>query len=233
MHVIVCGYPRSGITLLYNMLRTTVKNFEFYDREVSALKFIVDEGDPDMVNRITKRPLDFMRAGHFEAFIPDVRFIVCIRDPRSVLCSKHWHSTTEYKVSWDKAIHSVEEDGSIKEMMGLIEMDRGLLRITKPHYVFFEQLVEDPWTVQTRLGRLFNFEYGGVFADFHKHDIPELLQIQMNGVRPLDISRIKPWLKHRKRILQQFRECPYLHELLYKYKYELNLVWFSMLKKGG
>ena len=232
MHVIVCGLPRTGTTLLYNMLRTTVKNFEFYDSELSALRFISDE-EPDGVNRVTKRPLDFMRAGHFEAFIPDVKFIVCVRDPRSILCSMHWHSDTEYKVSWDKSIHSVKENGKLREMQGLIEMDRGLLRITKPHYVYFEQLITQPDRVQTRLGRLFNFEYEGVFDNFHKHEIPELLSIQMNGVRPLDVSRLKPWVKHKERIIQQFEECPYLHELLYKYKYEMDQTWYSMFKNTG
>jgi hypothetical protein len=222
MHIVLCGYPRSGTTLLYNMLRSTVINFSFYDREISFLNEEVMKG----INLITKKPMDIKYVGLADR--SKIKFIVMIRDPRSVLCSKHWQAPDMYKVSWDWAIKTAV-NGEVVRMRGLLWMDRLISFIENPVLVKFEDLVKDYRNIQTYLGDLFGLEYAGDFCDFYKTPIPKLLSLQLNGVRPIDESRIDSWKTFPERIKEQFTACPELHALLYKYGYEQNQEWFNEL----
>ena len=53
-HVVIAGYPRSGTTLFYNMMRNSVEDYEFLDREMGADKMLA----VDDKKRMTKRPYD-------------------------------------------------------------------------------------------------------------------------------------------------------------------------------
>ena len=226
MHIVIAGYPRSGSTMLTNMLRSTVTNFKFFDSEMKALAV-----PPNSGNVITKRPWDISVADTIALRIPDVRFLVCVRDPRSVITSKHYQAPDEYKVSWDKAIRYVHPDGKIDYMEGLIYWDDHIRKVPRPTYMFFENLISRPQLEQQRLQKLFGFQYNGKrFADFWESEIPERLSVQLNGIRPLDVDRKDSWRKNPERVIEQFESCAYLHELLYKYRYEMDEGWLDWLK---
>jgi len=205
------------------MLRTTVIGYEFYDYEISY-----DRVMGKVPHQMTKKPMDMAKAKICP--VPDsIRFIVCIRDPRAIITSKHWQ-VDEFSVSCDWSIHSVVH-GKIRKMEGLRAMDRYIREVTNPVYLFYENLIRHPNEEQERLGDLFDLKYKGEFTDFYRHETPEQLTVQLNGLRPLDFSRLDSWKQYPERIIKQFTDCPYLHEMLYKYGYERNRDWFKQLQQ--
>ncbi|MCG8324430.1 MAG: sulfotransferase, partial [Thiotrichales bacterium] len=99
-HIIVAGYPRSGTTLFYNMLRTSIEGYEFMDRECPASRTI----GIDNKNRITKRPKDIFSIGdavnnnNHDKYIS---LIILIRDIRAILTSKHKSVPDDYFIGFD------------------------------------------------------------------------------------------------------------------------------------
>lgn len=92
-HVVICGFPRSGSTLLHLMIRNSVRDVLTFSRERCALGNVQYE----LRNRhfmVTKRPDDLFRIQDIRNFYAhrhqaSARFVVMLRDPRDVLVSKH------------------------------------------------------------------------------------------------------------------------------------------------
>src|SRR5262245_35536865 len=109
MHVVVCGYSRSGTTLFYNMLRTTVRNCHFLDSERRAASVIGETVE----NYITKRPLDIFDIENIHRnnrYGKAIRYIVMIRDIRSVMTSRHQSVPNDYFIGFD---HQYFVDGGM------------------------------------------------------------------------------------------------------------------------
>jgi len=198
--IIHCGFCRSGTTLLYNMLRTTVRGYRFFDREKPGAQV----ADDDRV--ITKRPLDvFWASGRPR--------IISVRDPRAILTSQHWSHPGEYFCGADRDLNGMP--GLLPQWQAIQELDGGVVR--------YEELVRDPATVQSRLGERFGFEYVGHFADFWKHDTPDMLTRTLNGKRPIDSGH--DWRDHMPRLRQQFDRWPELHGVVEGLGYEEGSEW--------
>lgn len=225
-HIIVCGYPRSGTTLFYNMLRTSVKNYKFYNQETRAI--IAHKQDP-RTPKITKRPTDISDVSEIEAKIPNKKFIVCIRDPRSVLVSEHSHAPGTFKISWDYAIATNRRKGIVGKAPGLLKRHNHVLNVPDPIFIYYEDLVTDPISIQKMLKEKLGFRYKAKFTDFYKNKIPEMLQLQLNGVRKVSTDRIESWKQYPERIKQQFNECPELFNIVKYWGYEKDDNWFNEL----
>ena len=223
-HVIIAGYPRAGTTLLYNMLRETVKGYETFDREMKAEKA---RQVATKNNIISKRPTDISDAPDLKKRFPDVQFLLCVRDPRSVLVSKHDHAPGQYKIGSDYALKTNAKKGVVGKAPGLIERHNRTVQVPNPTFVFYEDLVKDPNQEQVRLGEIFGFEYQGEFTDVHKQAPPEKLALQLNGVRSPETSRIEAWKDHPERIYDQFTKCPTLFNIVEYWGYEKDSMWFD------
>jgi len=187
--IVVCGFCRSGTTMLYNMLRTTVYGYAFFDKEAPGASVADD------AKVITKRPIDIF-------WQTDRRRIICIRDPRAVLTSQHWSAPGKYFCDADR-----DRNGR----PGLLRQWRAIQQL-EGERVQYEELVRDPQTVQARLGRRLGLSYVGHFADFWKHRTPERLEKALNGRRPLDKGH--DWRDHMPRLRDQFARFPELHDCM-------------------
>ena len=226
-HIVVCGYPRAGTTMFYNMLRTTIKGYKFYDKETKAIE--AHKKNPKNP-KITKRPTDISDAEEIKNNIPSVKFLVCIRDPRSVLVSEHSHAPGQFKINWDYALKTNRKKGVIGKAPGLIERHEAVLNVPNPRFIFYEDLVNDPNGIQKQLCKELDLKSEGKFTDFHKHQIPETLSLQLNGVREVSKDRIAPWKNYPERIIRQFNDCPRLFEIVKYWRYEEDDSWFEELR---
>jgi hypothetical protein len=222
-HIIVSGYGRSGTTLLYVMLASTVQGYRFYEAETDALAVVSDEP------KITKRPLDLFRAAAIRQAIPDALWIVMIRDPRSVLCSRLADVGGGYRISWDTAPRTAEPNDI--PAPGLVARDRAIDWLKAPVIVRYEHLIRDPNAVQDRLRILFGFRMEGRFSGFHTKPVAETFETLMGRARPVDKRRLSPWRWQPERIIQQFEEAPELFDILVKRGYERDRKWFDQLKE--
>ncbi|MCP3915442.1 MAG: sulfotransferase domain-containing protein [bacterium] len=244
--IVICGFPRSGTSLLYNMLAATLPSFAHDDFEHSCLGYVREWRDT-----LSKRPLDVFK---IEDLVRRNRLgkrlvvIVTIRDPRDVLTSRHPRVPDDYFIGWS-ACYRVDGPqgpelahpgiGAIAKQIEALGNTPGidLLRVR------YEDLVADPGQVQARLERDAGLRFVGSFADFHRAD---RLAYRYDGERaalepalvredkPVDRSRAGKWRapEHAPRIRDEFTRHPELFSLLARYGYEQDEGWYAPYGSG-
>lgn len=227
-HIVIYGYPRSGSTLFYCMMRATVIDYQFYDWELKAKKAL--RSYPE-VDKITKNPGDHRDIEWLQRNVERIGFILCIRDPRSVLVSKSADGL--FKVNWDYCKHKRPGESQLRKNEGFIERHHQIIeQLPEEVYICrYEELVTNPAKVQAELKKKFGLHYHDKFENFHKYSIPSKLVRRLNGVREPEASRIQSWKHYPKRIYKQFTECPELFDIVRYWGYEENDEWFEEIKQ--
>jgi hypothetical protein len=226
-HVVVCGFPRSGSTLLLLQAETCVSDARTFGVEVQALA-AARSALRNHSYMITKLPWDVFFLDEIRAYYAtrraDVRFILTVRDPRAVLTSIYQGVPRdqpggyfEYPGRWQAFYEHVRYAQQFDDVLT----------------VEYEDLVCQSAEVQRRLTEFIGWEVHLPFDEFHtkaspdfrggSHDVPSPL----NGMRPLDRTRLDAWRqeKHRDRIRQVLRDLPQLPEYLIEMGYESDTRW--------
>jgi hypothetical protein len=239
-HIVICGYCRSGGTLFYNMLRTSVINYHFLDQEHPAEQIIGNDAD----SWITKRPLDVFRiksileANHHNK---EIVVLVMLRDIRSILTSRHSEVPGEYFIGFDHQYFIDSKKGDIgytnPGIVAIHEAIMGLSEIKNitVQYLHYEEMVMNTQEVQDRFQNELFFQYKAGFSDAYQPEQSNHLLAPRNSNPAMETSRIIAWKngEHYERILAQFKSCPRLLEILRVYGYEENDEWFGTFLKGN
>jgi hypothetical protein len=235
-HVFVCGYSRSGTTMFYNMLRTTVTNFRFLEHESPARMVIARSPD----SYVTKRPLDIFEVGKIlaaNALEKKIYCIILIRDLRSIVTSFHQSVPNDYFIGFDRQ-YFVKDGHATYTNPGILQIHQAIAQAWRRRdlakiILRYEDILKDMDNVQRQLGAAIGFEYQGSFADFHTHDTPFRLERALNERRAPDADNIEAWRepRHRERIKDQFTRCPQLFDLLRHYGYETDDRWFDAYRE--
>lgn len=217
IHVVICGFPRSGTTLLHLMLETSMENARTFGRERNGLVVARRVFPGRFPVLITKRPNDIFAIDEIREYYTGrrtrPRFVLSLRDPRSVLTST-FSNRPNYYVSanrWRSIYEHVQYQRRFKDVQ----------------IVEYRDLVERPEVVQQQLAAFFEYDIRGRFEQFHS-SVPSDFNTQaLNGVRPLDRSSLGRWRapKHRQRIQQLLTELPELPQCLIEMGYEPDIVW--------
>jgi hypothetical protein len=220
-HVVACGFPRAGSTLLQLMIEACVSDVRTFGTEYEALVAApyALRNHPYM---FTKDPHDVFYLDEIRAFYAsrraDVRFIINVRDQRAVLTSiQNGISTSQPDGYW---------------------LDPGRWAFFQEHVryaqqfddvltVEYQDLVCHPAEVQRRLTEFIGWQVHLPFDQFHTAVPPDFDRRPLNGVRPLDPTRLDAWRqeKHRARIRRLLREIPELPEYLIEMGYESDTSW--------
>lgn len=216
-HVVMCGYPRSGTTLLQLMIETAYPNARTFHRERAALAALQNTWPGRHAVMITKRPddvfwLDEIRE-RYRGRHPRPLFVISVRDPRAVLTSVH-AKKPGYCVAPSKwrAVHEHIRYNRQFDDVATIE---------------YRDVVERPQDVQARLSTFIGVPPDAPFDQYLGSVPQDFDTTALNGVRPLDPSRLDRWraAKHRPRILELLRELPELPERLIEMGYESDTAW--------
>ena len=221
-HVVVCGFTRSGSTLLLLMAETCVANAKVYGTEVSALSAAQYNlrNHPIM---ITKDPGDVFFIDEIRAFYAsrraNARFVLTLRDPRAVLTSKHeghpnlqpggYYETPEHWLAYYKQIRYAQQFEDV---------------IT----VEYKNLVNNPHETERQLTDFIGWDVRLPFAEFHTRASPDFgFTYALNGLRRSKPTRIASWRRpeHRDRLRHILRTLPELPEFLIEMGYESDLEW--------
>jgi len=200
------------------MMRGSVVGYRFYDKEMQAREAY---GEHSKESKVTKSSDDVFDAILIREQIPDVGFIVCVRDPRAVLTSSV-DGRSGFRVDWDLCYHNRGNP-----TIGLLGFDKAIRNMDDYFLCRYEDLVSDPMRMQEEIGQYFELSYDGWFKDFHMHDIPEPLRVRLNGVRPVSTDKINQWRERPVRIYDQFSQCHELFDLLEYWDYKTEMGWFS------
>jgi hypothetical protein len=246
--LIVCGYPRGGTSLLYNMLSSSLPSFVFADFEKPALQAIETRGF-----YASKWPMDILNIKRVVAnniLSKEIIVIVVIRDLRDVITSVHPNAPGRYFCSYETRLSPrgnypyeiVDTDQGIRTIHSAIVSVRDMSGI-RLATVKYEDLIADPDRVQKILSQDLGLEFCADFADFHTRGEAHAYRyagamrpLDANLVRensPVDASRIGKWRRpeHSERIRSEFSTHPELFDLLIFYGYERNRDWFEPYRK--
>lgn len=193
-HLVICGLPRSGSTLLQAWLEQAIPDCVGFARERAAA-MVVRKDWPGAARRIlTKRPddvlyLEAIREAYQER-PAKVSFILTTRDPRAVLVSKHG-TDGEYYVDldrWQRNSEAIERHRSDPDVLVLDYAD----------------LVQQPETVTAHVDAFLGIRLTRGLSEAHRAVPAHFEAAALNGVRPIETSRLRSWEQpeHRDRLLQ-------------------------------
>ncbi|MGM0631790.1 MAG: sulfotransferase domain-containing protein [Pseudomonadota bacterium] len=212
LHIVGC--PRSGTTLLAEMIHACHAGILYPRHEESILDVLPDQ---DRI-RLSKKPNDHRWVKPVLDANRSLYVLAMVRDPRAVIASRHAARPGMYFCNfpvWKKSVDTIRELGSHNRVM----------------VIRYEDLVRDPGCVQEKLEGFAAFlKRIHDFQEYHRVSEPSREALDaMNGVRPLDESRLDGWREHLPRIKQQVLRFPALSEELVRLGYESDNGWSALL----
>ncbi len=215
-HVVICGFPRSGTTLLNSMLAACFPEAKVFEEELRALSAAQKRRNHSLL--ISKQPADLFRIDQIRDYYrgrkASVKFLVTYRDPRAVLCSK-WGDEAEYYMSPSRWRRFYEAFASLKPSEDL-------------SFVNYEELVESPDSFIPVFARITSETMSAVPSEYYKC-LPRGFEpsASQGGIRAPDARRISAWLvaSHDRRVRQILQEIDDLPEILVKMGYENSYDW--------
>ena len=213
LHIVACS-PRSGTTLLHEVMVTCFHTDKHYDHEIRFNLVSAEDGQV----LITKRPKDTMYMPAVIDDDPELYVIYLLRDPRDVICSRHGKEKSLYysNIRLYRELH-----GHAKRMYG---HERFL-------EVRYEDFVRDPDATQLRIQERFGWlQKRHDFSAYHEHaQVSAKSVTAMHSVRPIAPTSVGRWTQHLGRIKGQQIIHGSLTPLLIELGYEKNGDWERVL----
>jgi Sulfotransferase family len=210
----ITGCPRSGTTLLMEQMSTCFESDGHCDHEKSIFEPVELSGGL----YLSKQPNDIKHLRHIFYRDPRLHIIYLVRDPRSVITSKHGKASGQYFCNyrvWQECERAAENyDGHPR-----------FLRLR------YEDLVAHPDGAQERIRAHFTFlTQRHAFSDFHTFSRPSTASERaMGGVRKVDQASLSKWQQHLPRLAHQLELYPALGDELVRLGYEPDRQWLAIL----
>ena len=243
--IVICGYPRSGTSMFFNMLSTSLTGFHCDEWEHSAFESIKRYD-----NHVSKSPLDTFSIRNLSSHnIHRKKIIVFIllRDIRDIITSVHPNVPERYFMGYEACCRVLGQFPDYKvtyDLPGVGEYFREIEHLKnsgeyKVRLLKYEELVGNPNRVQEMIGMEFNLPFRRRFTDFHLHKDQHSMRYEgtrrpidpklVKEDKEVDTSSIGRWksVKHHQRIYDQFTRYPHLFEILQTYRYTQNNNWFQ------
>jgi hypothetical protein len=241
--LVVCGYPRSGTSLIYNMLSASLgTHFKFLPFENYFIYSIHRIG-----SIATKAPMDLFHLKELSSLNvnnKDIIVIIMVRDIREILTSKHPIYPDEYFIGYDSSFWPQTKEFTewAYNAPGIINIYEEICRVKDlkgVKLIKYESLVLCPDSVQDKINDRFDLHFVGEFSNYHldSKELPykyegkykannESLVLEGKQV----VNKEARWRKeeYKDRIVSQFKACPQLFDILIDYGYEKDRSWFDL-----
>jgi hypothetical protein len=212
LHIVGC--PRSGTTLLMELVATCFDSGGYCEHELSIFEPVEAGGDI----YFTKQPNDIKQLRHIFQQDQQLYVIYMGRDPRAVITSKHRANPDQYFCNYrvwsecDRAAQRYRDHPRFLELR-------------------YEDLVTRPDDVQALITQKFPFlRQRYLFSDYHLHAQPSAAaERAMSGLREVNLDSLDKWRKHLQRVAEQYRRHPALADDLVRLGYEPDKAWLSIL----
>jgi hypothetical protein len=214
LHIVACS-PRTGTTLLHEVMVTCFAVDRHYDHEI---RFHLVRGEDEQIV-VTKRPKDTM-------YMPDVLdddsrlyVIYLLRDPRDTICSRHGK---------DKSIYY----SNIRLWRQMHAHARKMAGHERFLQVRYEDFVRDPDATQQMIMDKFPWlEKIHDFSEYHEYaQVSEKSLTAMHSVRPIAPSSVGVWTQNPGRIKAQQTIHGSLTPELIECGYETSGEWEKVLE---
>ncbi len=225
-HIAICGFPRAGTSVLFNMLASTMKGFNNLGRETGALAVLNRRG-----NWITKQPNDIFHIGKIAAQnfrAKKVLVIALYRDPSDSITSVHRLLPDDYYMGYDKRGFDQCGLGEIYNAYkkAIDHPPAGVDFLT----FSYEELCGAPSRLQAEITRRLQAEFSADMKDFYKSGGQMAYKsgerAEKIAAGPLVKERLGKW-KKPERIRSQFTQFPELFAMVEELGYEKDRDWFD------
>lgn len=212
-HILICGFPRSGTTLLQLMLENALPQARRFGREVAGWRAATYawRNHPVVISKV---PHDLFRLGPLRNFYvrrrAALKIILMQRDPRDVLTSQRkTGGPVGYCVSCERW------RAYFKAFLSERDTEDCLV-------VRYEDLVGDPDRQQERIEKFTGEAMCLPFSGFHTTRRPDFRTDTLNGLRPVETSLVARWRRdeHRRRVEHVVQNLPELPRALVELGYE-------------
>jgi hypothetical protein len=219
-HILICGFPRSGTTLLQMMLENAMPKARRFGREVGGWRAATYSwrNHPIVISKV---PHDIFRLDGLRDFYASrpasLRIILMLRDPRDVLTSRRTTGGPKgYVVGperWRRYYQAFLRERNDPSTL----------------VVNYENLVRDVALHQRRIEEFTGEVMDAPMAEFQNVQRPDFDTSTLNGLRAVDQSCIARWEapEHRQHITSMLREIPELPEALVTLGYEQDERWID------
>ena len=212
LHIVGC--PRSGTTLLMELMATCFESGGYCSHEMSIFEPITPVAD----TYFTKQPNDIKQLRHIFHRDEQLHVIYMGRDPRAVITSKHRENPGQYFCNYRT----------------WRECDRASQRyLGHPRFLQlrYEDLVGEPDNVQDTIKLQFSFlQERHSFSEFHKFAQPSAdSERAMNGMREVNNESLNKWRQHLSHLAAQYALHQDLADDLIRLTYEPDKSWLSCL----
>ena len=213
LHIVGCS-PRSGTTLLHEVMVTCFRIDKHYDHEMRFNLVSAEEGQI----LLTKRPKDTMYMPAVIDTVPETYVIYVLRDPRDVIVSRHGKDKSKYysNIRLFQQMHNYA-----KSMSG----SANFLEIK------YEDFVTRPDDIQDVIVDKFPWlEPIHHFSEYQEYAVvSSKSQKAMHGVRPIAPTSVGRWKDNLARIKGQQNLHGSLTPVLIECGYETSSDWEAML----
>lgn len=209
----ITGAPRSGTTLMQALMAASFAGITAPAGEVRLWDRVPREGFV-----CTKNPNDTMLAPLVLPLDPSLHFIFMVRDPRDVVCSKHYSAPDLYFTN-------------LRVWREQARVARRMKDHPRFHIVRYEDLVTKPDEVQAALAKAMNFLARSTpFSTYEGEGADDQVEVDaLNGPRAVEASRLGAWRDHMGRVKQQIKIHGSIDQNLIDFSYEKNSGWMEEL----
>lgn len=223
LHVVICGYHRSGTTLMQAMMSAAYPGARVFDEEVGAWRAATYAWRNHRL-LISKAPQDVCRIPQIRNLYAGksarVHFVLMTRDPRDVLTSKqpafpdYCQHIDDWRVLHTLAMHH-RNDSDVT-------------------HVTYERLISDTAEVQRQIEAVVGEPGVRPFTEFHEHLSPTFAVRTLNSVRPVERSKVGRWARaeHAERMREVLREVPGFPQIVVDLGYEPDTGWVDRWERG-
>jgi hypothetical protein len=219
LHGVVCGFPRSGTTLMQMMLQFAFPAAKGFRGEFDGWRAATCcwRNSAQMFSKV---PEDLFRLCELRAIYAGrrarLRAIVLLRDPRDVLTS--FHAAQPQRQYFLSAAQWLRYYEAFRR-----ERDRADVLTVR-----YEDLADGPDAVQARVEYFLGRAAERPFSEFHTADWSAFDTRPLNGLRPLGCEKVGRWRDpaHFHRIGEIIEQLPRLPDYLVDLGYEATIDWF-------
>lgn len=225
MHILICGFPRSGTTMLQMMLENALPQARRFGRETGGWRAATFAWRNHTL-LISKVPHDVVRLAPLRNFYKnrkaELKILLMLRDPRDVLTSRRkTGGPAGYVVSserWRKYHRAFVRHQNDPDVL----------------VVRYEDLVADVDREQRRIEKFTGQTMTVPFAKFNEVERPDFDTSTLNGLRPIEQTLVARWARadHRERIEQVLAELPELPQALIDLGYAADTQWIEEWRQG-
>ena len=212
VHIVGC--PRSGTTLLMELISTCYVNDGFCEHEKSIFEAV-----PDVAQLyLSKQPSDIKHIKYIFFQDPKLFIIYLTRDPRAVVSSKHRDNPNEYFCNYRVCKDCENAAQAYKNHPRFIALR-------------YEDLVSNPNQCQEKIDQQFSFiNRKHLFSEFEQYAAPSEQAVRaMNGFRSVNTDSLARWKQHLPRIKEQVENNPGVRQDIQQLAYEMNDHWLDLL----